>query len=156
MNRLTEIRNRLVPGFLCRTEDSRISISFPVSWILLDRNRVFQGAIFCLLELAGNNALQDTYQTMAMREYDPSHLTQTPLYVTLHVTSKYADIYQYIVANLRDYLPTNRSRESESRDLVAQGDPGLAVSQASLMSHMVESRDLQFRRSLDLLSDELR
>jgi hypothetical protein len=33
---------------------------------------VFQGGIFCLPELAGNNALYDTYQTMAMRGHDPS------------------------------------------------------------------------------------
>jgi hypothetical protein len=73
----------------------------------------------------------------------------------INVTSKYADISQYIFANSRDYRPTNRSREPESHDSVAQGESWFAFWWASLMIHMVESRDLQFRRSLDFLSNEL-
>ena len=69
------------------------------------------------------------------------------------MTSKYADMSQYIFANSRDSMPANRSRESESRDSVAPG----RVWTCSLTSHVVESRDLaQLQGSIDLLSDELR
>ena len=73
--------------------------------------------------------------------------------MTLHVTSKYVDMSQYIFANSSDSMPANRSRESESRDSVAPG----RVWTYSLTSHVVESRDLaQLQGSIDLLSDKLR